>query len=54
MLTRCFLIVIENEKDIRLFEMTQLLVQYLMSLRAKECKPSTETHIKRNIEAELY
>ena len=33
--------------------MTQLLVQYLMSLEAKECKPSTKKHIKRNIEAEF-
>ena len=33
--------------------MTQLLVEYLMSLGAKECKPSTKKHIKRNIEAEF-
>ena len=33
--------------------MTQLLLQYLMSLGAKECKPSTKKHIKRNIEAEF-
>ena len=45
--------VIENEKVVRLSEMTQLLVQYLMSLGAKECKPSTKKHIKRNIEAEF-
>ena len=45
--------VIENEKVVRLSEMTQLLVQYLMSLEAKECKPSTKKHIKRNIEAEF-
>ena len=45
--------VIENEKVVRLSEVTQLLVQYLMSLGAKECKPSTKKHIKRNIEAEF-
>ena len=45
--------VIENEKVVRLSEMTQLLVQYLMSLEAKEFKPSTKKHIKRNIEAEF-
>lgn len=45
--------VIENEKVVRLSEMRQLLLQYLMSLGAKECKPSTKKHIKRNIEAEL-
>ncbi|CAH3143072.1 unnamed protein product [Porites evermanni] len=45
--------VIEKEKVVRLSEMTQLLVQYLMSLEAKECKPSTKKHIKRNIEAEF-
>ena len=33
--------------------MIQLLVEYLMSLGAKECKPSTKTYIKRNIEAEF-
>ena len=33
--------------------MTQLLVEYLMSLGAKGCKPSTKKHIKRNIEAEF-
>ena len=44
---------IENEKDVRLIEMTQLLVQYLMSLGAKECKLSTKKHTKRNIEAEF-
>ena len=33
--------------------MTQLLVEHLMSLGAKECKPSTKKHIKRNIEAEF-
>ena len=45
--------VIENEKVVRLSEMTQLLVQYLMSLGATECKPSTKKHIKRNIEVEF-
>ena len=35
--------VIENEKVVGLSEMTQLLVQYLMSLGAKECKPSTRS-----------
>ncbi|CAH3172715.1 unnamed protein product [Porites evermanni] len=45
--------VIENYKNVRLLEMTQLLVEYLMSLGAKECKPSTKKHIKRNIEAEF-
>ena len=45
--------VTENEKVVRLSEMTQLLLQYLMSLGAKECKPSTKKHIKRNIEAEF-
>ena len=44
---------IENEKDVRLIEMTQLLVQYLMSLGAKECKLSTKKHTKRNTEAEF-
>ena len=33
--------------------MTQLLVEYLMSLGAKERKPSTKKHIKRNTEAEF-
>ena len=33
--------------------MTQLLVEYLMSLGAKECKPSIKKHIKRNKEAEF-
>ena len=45
--------VIENEKVVRLSEMTQLLLQYLMSLGTKECKPSTKKHIKRNLEAEF-
>ena len=45
--------VIENEKVVRLSEMRQLLLQYLMSLGAKECKPSTKKHIKRNIEEEF-
>ena len=45
--------VIGNYKNVRLLEMTQLLVEYLISLGAKGCKPSTKKHIKRNIEAEF-
>ena len=45
--------VIENGKVVKLSEITQLLVELLMSLGVKECKPSTKKHIRRNIEAEF-
>ena len=45
--------VVANEKVERLSEMTQLLVECLMSLGVKECKPATKKHIRKNIEAEF-
>ena len=45
--------VIESGKVVKLSEITQLLVEFLMSLGVKECKPSTRKHIRRNIEAEF-
>lgn len=45
--------VIGEKKVVRMSDMTQLLVEYLMSLGAKECKPSAKKRIRRNIEAEF-
>ncbi|XP_078679472.1 uncharacterized protein LOC144915103 [Branchiostoma floridae x Branchiostoma belcheri] len=45
--------VIEKERIVRLSEMSELLVEYLTSLGINECKPSTKTHIRRNLEVEF-
>ncbi|CAH1248853.1 Hypp8457 [Branchiostoma lanceolatum] len=45
--------VIEEERVVRLSDITGLLVENLTSLGIKECKPSTKKHIRRHLEAEF-
>lgn len=45
--------VLANKEIVRLSEMTELLVSYLMSLRVKEIKLSSGKHIRRNFQAEF-
>ena len=45
--------VLANEKIVRLTEMTELLVSNLTSLVAEEIELSTNTHVRRNLQAEF-
>ena len=44
---------IENGKDVKLCEIIQLLVEFIMSLGVKECKPSTKKRIRRDKEPQF-
>ena len=45
--------VLANKEIVRLSEMTELLVSYLMSLGVKQIKLSSRKHIRRNFQAEF-